>query len=277
MLINKDAFIKIKSATVFNRALSTGQALALGVITLDTPYDISENFHYFIDFDDVPGFIPETIDIDYHEPGVSWKYLTVSEKMRAKYWHPLRNVEEHKIFVAGVIPLIPEKGVFCFYGPMQRSLFPQPGDSFHQFDGNWTHIESPIPTKGETPDQIFKNPIWAIDGIFHSITPMGDAMMQHDRIAKETYIECHLAGKSRTEFVDRLNENLSSKMIDGTSPKSLLASHYSDKDYMDYLVKMNSAGVLFSNRLLTVDEYLAKESFSKRFFREQKIACEPGV
>lgn len=277
MVFNKDSFIKINSATVFNRSMLNGQAFALGVIALNTPYEVSDNFHYFIDFDDTPGLIPETIDIDYHEPGVCWKYLTVNEKMRAKYWPALRYAEDHKIFVAGVIPLIPEKGVFCFYGPMRRSLFSQPGDSFHQFDGKWNHIESPISTRGETPDQIFKNPIWHIDGIQYSITPMGDAMMLHDRIAKETYIECHLAGKSHTEFIDRLNENLSSKIIDGTAPQSLLASHYNDKEYMDYLVNMNLAGALFSNRLLTADEYRAKEHWSKQCFNEFKNADGFGI
>lgn len=245
----------ITAAMVFQREMSDGMALSLGVIKFDQPYDISDQFHHLLDLSNLPCLAAVRLPLASEDKSMPYCLSTICEKLRGNFWNRLKNPDDHKITPVGLIPLVPEKGVYAFYSAMERSIFAVAGDSFHQYDGEWSTLDGYAKTNGSTPDQIFQMPIWDIDGQPYSIYAMSDAYLQYHELYTQVAIRSYQENLSASECEALVIAEIRAKMQPDQVPGFISMGQYRNNHYMSYLFELHRLGGTSVQRLSTKAQY----------------------
>lgn len=254
---NDKTIIQLSKAMVFHRILGDGQALMLGTLTLERNDPISVTGRYLLDMGVNPSlFTEQELPIRYNDKSVTYKLLTVNEKLKNSTWQGIEKDAPREFAVVELLPLIEEKGIYCFFAALERPALDGNADSFHQFDGQfWNQIVSPTKTIGSTPDQVFEKPIWDIEGNKYSINARNDEGFLYYQIKSKVFAECGKKNLSAKECESALIEELKEKMKPEDIPTYHGMSIYSEPEYIKFLVYMQKNAPSVHTRIMSKSDY----------------------
>lgn len=271
--------MKITSATIFQRVFESKNAFLLGVIETSLAVELSEGVLYPICFGrnaiyqehglpirSVPGEEP------YYHAGMDYH-------LKRAIWPRVRDGDDcEKVFWVLVVPL-PGAGTRYFvYAALERSIFSNPFDSWHQLrcsGSQWERIPALSKTMGENALTLTRKTYWPLgDGLFH-IEPNPSPLVSAQSIIRSIYLAEYRLKGSVEHFIKLARERVIQHEIDECLVDSLLYSmhsQYQDEEYLSVICKVEELCPLSCARMVAKSEYIARSKELRRQIRMRAAA-----
>lgn len=264
--------MKITSATIFQRVFESNNAFLLGVIETSLVTELSEGVLYAINFARNAIYQNHGLPIPSTPGEEPYYHASMDYHLKRAIWPRVQNGNDReKVFWALAVPL-PGTGTRYFvYAALERSIFSNPFDSWHQLrcsSSQWESIPALSKTISETALTVTRNTYWPFgDELFH-IEPNPALLLSTQRIISSIYLNEYREKGWVEHFRGITNVRAIQHGVDEGLVDSLLYSMHSqfqDDEYIAVISKVEELCPLSCTRMVPKSEHLKRaKEFQKQ-------------